>query len=231
MSQLLSQSKTKDLSPKNIIGNRVQKLYQIKLKNSSTILYFYLNFLLIFGFLNPILSDLGIKISAFHPQESDTYKIIYCNSFPAPNKIYINSNALNTFRISSDRYIYIQSDSQNDNIILVWYSSIEKGIKNYLSSNINNYIEYNSTSYSIRESSVLFARDLFKDCSQIKSVDFNYFDTSLITNMYQMFYSCTSLTTISSLSLENVRSMSYLFYNCYSLYSIGFIKTKTTLVN
>ena len=101
MSQLLSQSKTNDLSPITIIRNRVQKLYQNKLKNSSAFLYFYIELLLIFGLLNSILSDLGIKISASHPQESDTYKIIYCNSFPAPNKIYINSNALNTFLISA----------------------------------------------------------------------------------------------------------------------------------
>ena len=50
-------------------------------------------------------------------------------------------------------------------------------------------------------------------------------DTSSVTSMSSMFYSCYSLVSIPKLNTSKVRSMSYMFYDCYSLVSIPELDT------
>ena len=61
---------------------------------------------------------------------------------------------------------------------------------------------------------------LFYNFTAIKSINFNNnFDTSYVTNMYGMFYNCTSLTSLdlSSFNTSNVTDMYGMFNNCSSL--------------
>ncbi len=53
----------------------------------------------------------------------------------------------------------------------------------------------------------------------------SYNDTSNVTNMRQMFYNCSSLTTIPQLDTSNVTNMSQMFYNCSSLTTIPQLDT------
>ena len=45
-------------------------------------------------------------------------------------------------------------------------------------------------------------------------------DTSNVTDMNNMFYYCSALTTIPQLDTSNVKSMNSMFYNCYSITTI-----------
>ena len=47
-----------------------------------------------------------------------------------------------------------------------------------------------------------------------------YSDTSNITDMSNMFYSCSNLTSVSQLDTSNVTDMNNMFYKCYSLTTI-----------
>ena len=51
------------------------------------------------------------------------------------------------------------------------------------------------------------------------------FDTSAVTNMASMFYSCSSLQSIPLLDTSAVTNMSYMFYGCSSLQSIPLLDT------
>ena len=52
-----------------------------------------------------------------------------------------------------------------------------------------------------------------------------YNDTSNVTNMGDMFYGCSNLTTVPSLNTSNVTDMSYMFRNCTNLTSIPLLNT------
>ena len=69
----------------------------------------------------------------------------------------------------------------------------------------------------------------FQYCNNLKSVDF---DTSHVTNMQAMFYSCSSLTSLdlSNFNTENVNNMGEMFYNCSSLTSLDVTNFDTTKV-
>ena len=51
-------------------------------------------------------------------------------------------------------------------------------------------------------------------------------DTSKVTNMRYMFYSCSSLTTIPQLDTSNVTNMRYMFSYCRSLKTIHMVNMK-----
>ena len=61
---------------------------------------------------------------------------------------------------------------------------------------------------------------MFGACWGLTSLDFSSFNTSKVTNMYNMFYGCTNLRTIyvgSGWSTAAVTSSSDMFFNCTSL--------------
>ena len=58
-------------------------------------------------------------------------------------------------------------------------------------------------------------------------------DTSNITDMYGMFYSCASLTSInlSNFNTDNVTKMNNMFFNCRSLTSLDLSSFNTSNVD
>ena len=54
-------------------------------------------------------------------------------------------------------------------------------------------------------------------------------DTSNVTNMSNMFYGCTNLTTIPLLNTINVTNMSYMFNNCTNLTTIPLLDTSNVI--
>ncbi|MCQ2978766.1 MAG: BspA family leucine-rich repeat surface protein, partial [Clostridia bacterium] len=63
---------------------------------------------------------------------------------------------------------------------------------------------------------------LFKELKKITRIDFSNFDTSNVTNMYQMFYNCSSLieADLSNFDTSNVEKMYYMFAGCNSLTNV-----------
>lgn len=60
----------------------------------------------------------------------------------------------------------------------------------------------------------------------------SYNDTSNVTNMTQMFYICSNLTTIPQLDMSNVTEIVQMFYNCSKLTTIPQLNTsKVTNMN
>ena len=72
---------------------------------------------------------------------------------------------------------------------------------------------------AIRNLEYFFSRGLDENMQYLASIDLTNFDSSLITNMNNMFYGCSSLNSIilSNLDITNVESMEYMFYGCISL--------------
>lgn len=70
---------------------------------------------------------------------------------------------------------------------------------------------------------------LFYNCTTLTNDQLNsiikFDDTENVTNVYNMFHNCTSLTTIPLLDTSNVTSMSFMFSGCSALTTIPLLDT------
>ena len=94
----------------------------------------------------------------------------------------------------------------------------------------NLFYNYKGTSLdnvlsTIDTSNVTNMEYMFYSCSKLTSIP--QLDTSSATNMQYMFYSCSKLTTIPQLDTSNVTSMSYMFSDCSKLTSITQLDTSS----
>ena len=57
---------------------------------------------------------------------------------------------------------------------------------------------------------------MFKDCSSLKKLNLNNFNTSNVINMNSMFYGCSSLEelNLNSFNTNNVLYMGNMFFHC-----------------
>ena len=71
-------------------------------------------------------------------------------------------------------------------------------------------------------SKVTSMSNMFYSCSSLNTLDVSHFDTSKVTSMSYMFGYCYSLTTldVSGFDTSNVTNMNVMFTNCRSLTSI-----------
>ena len=74
--------------------------------------------------------------------------------------------------------------------------------------------------------------NLFCAFSSLKEADLSSFDTSNVTNMYSMFYSCIKLTILdlSSFNTGKVTDMNGMFYKCISLTNLDLSSFNTSNV-
>ena len=75
----------------------------------------------------------------------------------------------------------------------------------------------------IDTSNVTNMNSMFYSCENLISIP--QLSTSNVTNMSNMFYDCKSLTTIPLIDTSNVTYMANMFYHCYSLTTIPLIDT------
>ena len=73
---------------------------------------------------------------------------------------------------------------------------------------------------------------MFCYCTSLKSLDLSHFNTSLVTNMYSMFFGCDSITSInlSSFDTSSVTEIQSMFRDCFSLTSLDINNFNTSSV-
>ena len=71
---------------------------------------------------------------------------------------------------------------------------------------------------------------MFYDCSSLVSIDVSNFNTQKVTSMSEMFSGCSNLTSIdvSNFNTQNIKYINEMFYRCYSLRSIVFFEIDFT---
>ena len=129
------------------------------------------------------------------------YIIVYYGQ----NKSEYNSDFINKYRNNISYIVYKNSKlGINDNFIIEPNSKIEI----YFSSPVSSLESFFDKRYDERTSNII-------------SIDFSHFDSSLVTNMSSTFYGCTALKSIdfSNIKTSSVTDMSYMFYNCILLES------------
>ena len=96
---------------------------------------------------------------------------------------------------------------------------------------ISNLISINFNN-NFNTSNVINMVNMFYVCSSLTSLDLSSFNTSEVTDMQYMFYECSSLTSlyISSFNTINVTNMSNMFCYCSSLTSLDLSSFNTANV-
>ena len=94
------------------------------------------------------------------------------------------------------------------------------------------YLFYNYSGTSVNDlisyndtENVTNMQDMFRSCSNLTTIP--QLNTSSVTNMNYMFYSCPKLTTIPQLDTSSVTNMNDMFYYCERLITIPLFNTSS----
>ena len=161
---------------------------------------------------------------------SENRRILKGNNLNSKNMISFNSSLSNYL---NDQNLTAKNQANKNNSL----SSLFNKKRNLPLSNLvemgsipintQNLIPFNPEEIDTTEAteeiiiSELNGESMFKSCTFIDSVDFSYFDMSIITNMAHMFED-SSVISISGFNPINTEDVSYLFSNCISLSSIDY---------
>ena len=181
-------------------------------------------------------------------KSSDKYKNFTIQNSPEKNYItgyflitnkdlYLDIRIINSFEESKRRYNYIKVQNE------LKYNN-EKEIMNKCEISINGrkidnfvyFVKFHSPGeYVINykfKSKLNRADFMFAECTKLKHLDLDNFNSNELTNMSCMFMQCTSLEdlNINKLDTQNVYDISGMFYGCESLNIIDLSKFNTQKV-
>ena len=134
-----------------------------------------------------------------------------------------------------DTLVYKMEDGGNGQLELTFASAVTSG---------TSLFSYNGTYYTATKDYAAGDVLTIDDLPSLTSLSFNGYnkyssnkalskiDTSNVTDMYAMFYDCSSLTDLdlSNFNTSNVTSMSDMFYNCSKLTNLDVTNFNTSKV-
>ena len=84
----------------------------------------------------------------------------------------------------------------------------------------------------ICDSGVTDMRQMFDNCTSLKTLDVSNFNTSNVTDMAHMFENCSNLTSLnlSNFNTSKVTDMGYMFFNCSNLKTLDLSNFDTSNV-
>ena len=126
----------------------------------------------------------------------------------------------NTINISGNTYT-AQEDKVNIDGVEYYQLKLDKYLDNDFYNFNYNYFT-NLIFKDVDTSNVTDMNGMFYSCSSLTSLDVSKFDTSNVTDMNGMFEECSSLTSLdlSAFNTNKVTDMSYMFNYCGSLTSL-----------
>ena len=162
---------------------------------------------------------------------SDVYAILYADGtlvFQHGNTPRPGLEVQATYAVDmEERYYY---DYQNGTPTTPWYHDRDSIKQFEFADKIRpQSIEYWFYGYSNLEgisnlnyldtSNITDMYKLFYNCSSLRALDFGALNTSNVTNMSRMFYNCSSLRTLdlNNCNTSNVTDLDWMFHNCRSL--------------
>ena len=137
----------------------------------------------------------------------------YLSAKVEPYAVYTSGNSTLTFYYDSQRF------TRSGSVYSIDEGTEYPGWYNYRASVTN--VVFNSSFANARPTSTL---RWFRGMTNLNSITgINYLHTDDVTNMKEMFHSCSSLTSLdlSGWNTGNVTDMSYMFYVCSALTSLN----------
>jgi surface protein len=184
--------------------------------------------------LNPLYPTRKINLSDNYKNYSHEKNYITGYFLITERDINQNIRIINSFEESKRRYNYIKVQNElkynNEKEIM---NKCEIEINGYMQNNFVYFVKfYKPGEYIINykfKSKLNRADFMFAECTKLKHLDLDNFNSSYVTNMSCMFMQCTSLEdlNINKLDTQNVKDMSGMFYGCESLTNIDLSNCNT----
>ena len=171
-----------------------KKKSKLNIKNNSDEQHYFfclINYFIFLILIEQILSNqYSIEIKTEN-SNSSYIRILNCQFIERPSQIMIDPPPSNDNFTFEGYYLLLNCEWDECNIKLKWSEE--------------NIFDSNG------------AKEMFKDCDKIISLDFTNFAPENLITMSKMFEGCKSLTSIKNLKPVNVNDFSYLFSNCENL--------------
>ena len=114
----------------------------------------------------------------------------------------------------------------------------DKSFKTYAPTSLNSFFAWLTNLETIKDLKYLNTEqvtdmsNMFYGCSALTSLDVTHFNTAKVTNMNYMFYRCSKLTSldVTKFNTANVTNMSYMFESCSALSSLDLSNFNTAIV-
>ena len=161
----------------------------------------------------------------------DTGKMIYAKILPNNYVMFGKTTGTHDFKVGHSSSQYSNADCIQIHVVVEDDSGVNKmyvAQEDVLKIPKYFYREYNGFSntegkkilsinkWKIDTSNVTDIANMFESCTSLTSLDLSSFNTSKVTSMSNMFYKCSSLTSLdlSGFDVSNVTNMGGMFYNC-----------------
>ena len=153
-------------------------------------------------------------------------------------KIYdsVMSNFVSS-QFANFTYLYYEENGEIKSILFNNGKVDNPNVPNYtISGKPVSYSVHNQTSKIVFKdfdtSAVTDMSNMFYGCSRLTTLDLSSFNTSAVTNMSNMFSSCSNLITLdlSNFNTSAVANMSKMFYNCGNITTLDFSNFNTSAV-
>ena len=139
-----------------------------------------------------------------------------------------------TFRFEPENINYNNMFLYIGEIIEIDVSKIDTSKVSDLSGMFRNCINLKSINFgNMNTSSVENMQYMFEECSSLTSIDLSNFDTSKVKNMAYMFHYCINLQTLNfgNINTSSIENMQYMFRGCSSLISLNLSNFDTSKVH
>ena len=135
---------------------------------------------------------------------------------------------LNDIKIAEEECSLIMQNKGNYTFKIIWYNKLTTCQRMFY--NLSNIINIDLSKFD--SSLVTDMTQMFTYCFSLNSINMENLNTSLVHRMYEMFVVCQSLQflNLSSFDTSLVTDMSGMFSNCYSLTSLNLSNFNTKLV-
>ena len=163
--------------------------------------------------------QITIKVNGIGNQE-----IIYQSFNQMPDIIYSSSGE----EISITKNL-INIEENESTIILKWSEALNDC--SWMFYNLENIIEVDLSNFD--PANVQEMKEMFSGCTNLEKITIgNNFNSLIVTDVYRMFFSCSSLKSLdlSGFDTSNVIKMNDMFYNCTSLISLDISNFNTNSV-
>ena len=187
-----------------------------------------------------IITSNGVEIAKEKPISTDIFVTLYTDGtlgFSNTNEAISDKTVSKEYgNIKDLTYVpggnipwYAQRNSINE---VTFYNTISPKTTMEWFYNCNNLTKINNTE-NLNTSNVTNMSAMFSGCSNLASLDVQYFDTSNVTTMHNMFNGCSKLTNLdlSNWNTPKILSRYQMFYNCSKLTNISVNSTWKTILN
>ena len=114
----------------------------------------------------------------------------------------------------------------------------DKSFKTYAPTSLNSFFAWLTNLETIKDLKYLNTEqvtdmsNMFYGCSALTSLDVTHFNTAKVRDMNHMFYRCSKLTSldVTKFNTANVTNMSYMFSDCSNLSSLDLSNFNTAIV-